>query len=208
MRENQDGTAARYPSTRITLLRKVKDASDDHAWRQFVDQYTPLVFRYCRQRGLQDADACDVTQNVFMAVARAMDRFDYDSSRGRFRSWLGKVTVREIYRFLLRAKRTAPICGVGTGQRLDEVSGELESDWQAHYNRHIYGLALKRIQPTFDAKVWQAFELTWLQDRKPSEAAELLKREPQWVYQAKFRVLRHLRDVVQELADDCPLSGR
>lgn len=200
---------AGFPSTRISLLRDVTDLQNDVAWRQFVDRYMPLVIGYCRQRGLQDADARDVTQNVFLAVSRHAPKFKYDRTKGRFRSWLGTITIREINRYISKSSRANSRAVGGPGERpLEGIRGELESDWQTHYHSHLYRLALKQIQPSHDANVWQAFELTWLQDRKPSEAAQMLKREPQWIYQAKFRVLRHLRDVVQELADDCPLSGR
>ena len=59
------------PQTRPSLLVRLKDAADHEAWRQLVELYAPLVYRFVRRRGLQDADAADLTQEVLRAVAGA-----------------------------------------------------------------------------------------------------------------------------------------
>ena len=50
-----------------------------------------LIYRSCRRRGLQDADAADVGQEVLAQVARSIRDFEYQPGRGRFRDWLGAV---------------------------------------------------------------------------------------------------------------------
>jgi RNA polymerase sigma-70 factor (ECF subfamily) len=47
--------------------------------------YAPLVHRYARRHGLQDADAADLAQDVMIQVARALRSFEYRPERGRFR---------------------------------------------------------------------------------------------------------------------------
>ena len=56
-------------TTRPSLLIRIRNAGDREAWQQFVDLYAPLIYGLARKRGLQDADAADVTQEVFRAVA-------------------------------------------------------------------------------------------------------------------------------------------
>ena len=43
---------------------------DAAAWGEFVRRYGGLIYRWCRQRRLQDADAQDVTQTILLRVAR------------------------------------------------------------------------------------------------------------------------------------------
>jgi DNA-directed RNA polymerase specialized sigma24 family protein len=74
--------------TRPSLLLRLREPADQEAWRHFVDAYGPMVYRYARQRGLQDADAADLTQIVLLQVSGSVRRFDYDPQRGRFRGWL------------------------------------------------------------------------------------------------------------------------
>ena len=86
----------RSPETRPSLLLRIRDAQDHAAWVEFVEVYAPLVHAYARTRGLQDADAADVTQDVLQAVANHAERFDYDPSRGSFRGWLFRITLNKL----------------------------------------------------------------------------------------------------------------
>ena len=85
--------------TRPSLLVRIRDPGDREAWRQFVALYAPLIHRLARQRGLQDADAADLTQDVLRAVAMAAPGLVYDPSRGSFRGWLFTVTCHKIHDF-------------------------------------------------------------------------------------------------------------
>ena len=58
--------------TRPSLLVRLRDPQDQEAWRAFLDLYAPLIYGFGRKSGLQDADAADLTQEVFRAVARAV----------------------------------------------------------------------------------------------------------------------------------------
>ena len=62
------------PSTRPSLLVRLRDPSDGSAWEEFLEIYAPLLRSLARRKGLQEADAADLTQDVFRAVARAIDR--------------------------------------------------------------------------------------------------------------------------------------
>src|ERR671936_1315111 len=88
------------PTTRASLLVRIRDPHDTEAWRQFVQLYASVVYGYARKRGLQDADAADLMQEVFRAVASAAGRLDYDPKRGTFRGWLYTVTRNKLYTFL------------------------------------------------------------------------------------------------------------
>jgi hypothetical protein len=58
------------PVTRPRLLARIRDLSDGQAWGQFVESYAPVVLGYALRHGLQEADADDLAQEVFRAVAR------------------------------------------------------------------------------------------------------------------------------------------
>src|SRR5438094_7280967 len=97
--------------TRPSLLLRVRDPRDKDAWREFVELYGPLVYRFARKRGLQDADAADLTQIVFQAVVPAIQRLDYDPRRGSFRGWLFAVVRNQLHNFLHRQGPTPPGSG-------------------------------------------------------------------------------------------------
>jgi len=93
--------------TRATLLIRLRDTSDQDAWRLFASIYTPLVYRYAMKNGLQDADAADVAQETMCNVVRVIKRFEYDPSRGSFRGWLLTVVRNTLRRRFKKAQNQA-----------------------------------------------------------------------------------------------------
>lgn len=191
------------PSTNESLLIRVRDAQDHEAWRMFVDLYAPLIHRYCRRLGLQPDDAHDATQDVFCLVSREIRRFDYDPARGTFRGWLGKIAWQTIHRQKKKDQRPDKAAGQGADESAcDWIEGGADPTWIEEFNTRVCQAALDRIRPEFDADTWRAFQLTWLEDLSAQEAAATLDRPKSWIYLAKFRVLKRLKEAVQFLAED------
>src|SRR5262245_17217447 len=81
-----------WPTTRVTLLDRLRDPRDQDAWTEFVALYGPLVFHFARRRLPQDDDAADVMQEVLSAVMGGR----YQQPRGRFQKWLVTVLLNKI----------------------------------------------------------------------------------------------------------------
>lgn len=195
-------TDKEWPPTRLTLIGELQANLDGPAWTLFVEIYGPLIYRFCRRRGIQDADAKDVSQNVFLAVRRGIRRFQHDPSRGKFRSWLGTIASREIYRFREKHERAGH-------PTLDATDGSLnvpvsDAVWIVEFNQHICEMALNRIKLDFEEATWNAFELLWKQDLKPSDVARMTDKPADWVYQVKYRVMKRLEKEILHLSADIP----
>lgn len=195
-------TSDGWPQTHETLIGRLQANCNGAAWEIFVEIYSPLIYRFCRRRGVQDADSLDVTQNVFVAVRRGINGFTYDPERGKFRSWLGTITIREIGRYLQSLKRAGTPTEAATEGRAQV--DESDAIWIAIFNEHIGDVALARIRPEFEVKTWEAFELLWKHHKSPSEVAQLMEKSADWVYQVKYRVLRKLEKEVLLLTADIP----
>ncbi len=188
-----------------SLLVRIRDARDAESWQTFVDLYAPLIYGYCRRRGLQEADAADVSQEVLLQVARSIRGFEYQPERGRFRDWLGAVTRGKVVRWRERQGRAVNGAG-GTGDDpLAAVAApDADPEWAAAFNGHVLRAALERTRPHFEPATWRAFELEWLGDRPAAEVARTLGVAVTAVYVAKSRVLKRLREEVLLLAEDVP----
>jgi RNA polymerase sigma-70 factor (ECF subfamily) len=188
-----------------SLLVRIRDARDAESWQTFVDLYAPLVYRYCRRRGLQEADAADVSQEVLLQVARSIRTFEYSPDRGRFRDWLGTVTRGKLVRWREKRDRAVNATGDGSADALAAaVAPEADTEWADAFNGHVLRAALERIRPHFEPATWRAFELEWLGNRPAAEVARELGMAVTAVYVAKSRVLKRLRDEVLLLAEDVP----
>lgn len=193
--------------TRPSLLLRLRDPRDTASWRTFVEIYAPLIYRYCRGRGLQDSDAADVGQEVLTQVARSMHTFTYQPERGRFRDWLGTVTRHKIARFVARRDRgERAVGGDVEAETLGEaVAPTSEAEWTAEFNTRLVQVALERVRPHFEAASWQAFTLVWVEHQPATKVARAVGLGIDAVYVAKSRVLKRLREEVLELAEDLPL---
>ena len=197
------------PSTKASLLVRLRKGSDAGAWRLFVELYTPLIYRFCQRRGLQNADAEEVTQSVMVKVFMSIGNFAYDPGRGRFRNWLGIIAIREIFGYLQRCDRPGKGRGASESASLaEQVAGPEEGDWLEEFNAHVLTTALTRIRHEFDESTWQAFDRTWIENVEPRVAAAQLDKPVGWIYKAKFRVLKRLREEVEFLAEDAAVLHR
>jgi RNA polymerase sigma-70 factor (ECF subfamily) len=194
------------PTTPPSLLFRLRDPRDRDAWQQFVELYGPLIYRFGRKRGLQDADTADLTQNVFQAVTGAIGRFEYDPQRVKFRSWLYGVVRNHYYR-LLDCRRRAPAGEGGSDawQRLDEQPERENGEaalWEQEYRRGRFLWAAERVRGAVETSSWQAFWQTAVEGHTAAEVAAGLGMNAGAVYTAKSRVLERIRRVIEELQDE------
>ncbi len=99
------------PTTRASLLLRLRDSQDHEAGMEFVSLYEPVVYRLLRRHAWQDADARDVMQELFMAVSRSIDRWDPAKERGSFRAWLRRVARNLVINWSKQRQRGAIATG-------------------------------------------------------------------------------------------------
>ncbi len=77
--------------TRASLVLRLQDAKDMAAWDEFAAIYDPVIFNVAKSRGFQAADAENLVQEVFMAVASSVSDWLERDDRGSFRAWLLRI---------------------------------------------------------------------------------------------------------------------
>ncbi len=189
--------------TRPSLLLRIRDGGDGDSWRTFVTIYAPVVYRYARRRGLQDADAADLTQEVMGKVARAIRTFEYRPERGRFRDWLLTIARQQVAHFhACRARAPEQLLSSIELEQLGQGTERPDADWTDDFNAQVLEMALDRARPHFEPMTWRAFERVWLENRSAAETALDLSQQIEFVYYAKSRVLKRVKEEVQELVED------
>jgi RNA polymerase sigma-70 factor (ECF subfamily) len=191
------------PETRLSLLVQIRDGKNQQAWQQFVQLYGPVVYGFARKRGLQDADAADLMQDVMRSVSAAIGRLDYDRKQGTFRGWLFTITRNKVFNFL-SARRIRPQgAGDSATNRLlhsqPDPGDDSEAAWETEYQRRLAALAMERVKSEFQAGTWQAFWLTAVEGVAAADAAKQVGISPGAVYVAKSRVLARLKQEVEAI---------
>jgi len=185
-------------NTSDTLIRRLK-SHDAAAWERFVQLYGPLIYRWTRSCGLQEADGADVAQDVLRKVLENLNGVQTGKEGPKFRAWLWTVT-RNTVRDLIRAKarRGEESWGAATQQALEQLPEQLQGAEAETAKGELVQRALQLIQTDFDEATYQAFKRMVVDDRPAAEVADELAMTANAVRQAKFRILRRLREDLDE----------
>ena len=190
------------PETRASLLFRLRDSRDQQAWATFLEIYQPLIYRLARQRHMQDADAREVTQEVLLRVAGAIDQWETDRSRGTFRGWLTTITRNLVVNFLINRSRHPRGSGDSEFRRkFDEVPApEIDESvlFDVEVKRQIFRWAAEQIRHEFRETHWQAFWKTAVGGQSPANVASELGISVGLVYVSRNRIMKRLRDKVEE----------
>ena len=188
------------PETRNSLIMRLPDKQDVAAWEQFTAIYQPLIYRLARSKGFQDADAQEVAQEVLVAVSRAIDRWQPDEERGRFRTWLFRIARNMMINFLTRRKHRPLNTGDGEMMKLLEQQCDLQSDESAEfdleYRREVFRWAADEVRTQVKANTWNAFWMTSVEGCGVEQVADQLQMTVGAVYIARSRVMGRLRSTV------------
>jgi len=190
--------------TRPSLLLRVRNSRDEQAWSEFVEIYTPLVYRYCRRRGLQDQDAADVAQEVLLGVTARIPHFRYDRGRGSFRSWLLTISHRRLCDFFSAKGRNPQASGKTAVHEMlaDQPDAQEEARWDQEFRQRLFDWAAQQVRNEFEDSTWQAFWQTAVEAAPAKTVAARLGISVGAVYIAKSRVISRLRIRIQEVADE------
>jgi RNA polymerase sigma factor (sigma-70 family) len=191
------------PETRPSLLLRLRAGGDQRAWAELLEIYEPLIYRLARRKGLQHADAEELTQEAFVAVAAAIERWDPDPDRGTFRGWLFRIARNMMINFLARARPENMGTG-GTGfRRLLEQqpapSAEDATLFGREYRRQAFKWAANEVREEFRESTWKAFWWTAVEGREIKETADALQMSVGAVYAARSRIMARLKRKTKQL---------
>ncbi len=184
-------------TTPVSLLKKLRTPGEEGAWTRFVQLYTPLLYHWALSVGLQEQDASDLIQDVFVLLIQKLPQFEYDPKRS-FRAWLRTVALNR----LRDTKRTGRLDPKPKDPRLLEGQSQadpLESFWEEEYQQMLLSRALTIMQAEFQSATWRACWETIVGGRPAAEVAQELGLSENAVYIAKCRVLKRLRQELDGL---------
>jgi RNA polymerase sigma-70 factor (ECF subfamily) len=178
---------------------------DQAAWERLVELYGPLVYAWCRQAGLQEADALDIGQEVFRSVLAAIADFRRDRPGDSFRAWL-----RTIVRNKIRDRsRRAGVKQLAAQDLIEQVWAEQGPEPDAPSvacvaaeTVNLCRRAVELIRGEFSEVYFRAFWQVVVLGRSPADVAEELDISVNSVYLAKSRILRRLREEFAGLLDE------
>lgn len=187
-------------TTRISFLTKLRENPTQSQWQSFDARYRELLYRYALRKGASHAEAEDVAQEVQMSFFKAMNGFRYDRGKGRFRAYLRASVVHALVRRTNGKKELALSPEVLTA--IVDSDSDADPTWDREWELHRLRCAMDEIAADFEHATLTAFRLHVLSDWSAEQTAQHLGISVASVYQAKCRVLKRLKEKVQETTDD------
>ena len=195
--------------TRASLLLRVRNTADESAWREFVQRYTPMILAWAKRQGLRNGDADEATSRVMMKLVGHLPRFDYDPKRGKFRSYLYKVTANAV-NDLFRELRKQPFTTEDTHGHvllscLSDPSAEVDLLKTLEKENELDTLreAIRRAETRCEKPhVWQSYYLTQIKGLTAACVAQQLNLKVAQVYVYRGRVKGLIEEERTRLIDE------
>jgi RNA polymerase sigma-70 factor (ECF subfamily) len=186
--------------TTTTLLRSLRDFSDELAWRRLAGRFRAPLVRLAEQAGLSGADAEDAAQETLLTFARLYRSGRYEPARGRLHHWLLGIARRQIAdarRIVGRRRVTA----LGDDAAVDALAAPdvLAEIWEQEWQRHVRDVCLQQVRRELAPQTVEMFERAVIGGESPETVGCALGVASATVYVAKHRVLRRLRELRQAM---------
>ena len=188
-------------STHKSLLVRLANR-EDAAWVEFCNRYGELIQNFARQRGLQEPDRKDILQEVLFSLWKSMPGFEYDPSKGKFRSYLKTVVVHAVYRKSCQIGREESLEDVGTAVAAAMADKHIEDSWEHEWRQYHLRRAMREIEGEFNQTDRTAFDLYALEGQDVSEVGAVLGMNKDAIYQAKSRIKKRLTELIHQQVEE------
>jgi RNA polymerase sigma-70 factor (ECF subfamily) len=192
------------PETNPSLIVRLRDSGDERAWFEFVEIYRPAIVRLGGLKGLQPADCEDLAQKVFVSVAGAIERWEPNSQRAKFRTWLFTIANRHVIDALRRQAVREVSGGSHLEVRLENTSDRQEDSriLRTELRRQVFHRVASVVRDEFTENTWQSFWLMAVEGLSAEVVAPRVGKTAGAVYAAKARVMRRIVEHVREFGDE------
>ena len=187
--------------TSLGWLSRLKK-EEPTAWELLVDRYSPRIYAQCRHSGINPEDSKDILQQVLISVHRKVCDFSPKRDAG-FRRWLSTITRNAILNFFRKNKNRDTAVGGSSANNMisacpDLLSGGSSSIQSPMFSREV-GHKLNYVLSTFRSRTQDVFRKVILDGKSIDDVANELQMSRGAVRQAKYMVLKKLREEFRKL---------
>ena len=193
--------ALEAPVTSISLLRDLAKGSDAPRWKEFFDQYEPVM------RGFLDGvfpgvDADDVIQETFLVLLKVLPGYRYvPDKKGHFRNYVIGVVKHKALDVLRRTsaqnklKSTLPV----PEEEYEEFERRDEEEWR----RSVKEAALEQVlaDDSVSSRNREVFRHVVLMHESPESVARQFGITRNNVDQIKSRMIERLGSLVKAMIE-------
>jgi RNA polymerase sigma factor (sigma-70 family) len=193
------------PSTLLThasLLSRLRDGGDAQAWEQFAERYGRLIRDFARHAGVSEHETRDIAQEVMLGFARQAAEFQYDRSKGRFKTWLLTLARRRIADHWRSRQRRLTREAAHLVEDTPPTETDLDRLWEQEWQHFLMDQALERVRSRTSNRQFLIWDLAVRQGMAASEICRTLDTHAAAVYLARHRVSQLVKQELRALATE------
>ena len=190
-----------------SLLMRLK-TGETEAWTRMAHLYEPVVHNWCRRSGLSPHDAAVVCQEVFTFLSQGKHKFEQTAEHNSFTGWLWGITRNKLLAFY-KKQQTQPkgVDGSSPLNRLQQLelstkgepgSGIVDS---LADRKLVLQRSLELLKDDVQPQTWQVFWQVAVEGRAPADVAADFKLNLANIYVIRGRMMRRIREELQDLLD-------
>jgi len=191
-------------STNHSLLKKAKLDQSSEAWFQLNGIYEPLIAGWIARAGVGESDVGDIAQDVMLALAQDITKFDHNGRVGAFRRWLKLITVNRCRRYWDNSNRQLPTnkpLGAAVLDGLEDPNSNISKLWDQEHDTYVLGKLIQLVEKEFNKQDYDVFRRNAIEGESVKVISSELGISVGNIYKIKFRVLSRLKEVAAGLLD-------
>ena len=180
-------------TTHSSFLRRVQDGNES-AWNEFYDKYSGMIFHIGQQRYLSTEECEDLKIEVMTIFWSKMEEFVYDSSKGKFRSYLSQIAdfcAQRRFSLLRRHKNLL-------NSLKNEYPEEVDSQYMDEWRQFLLQQAMEELKRSVDMVTYQVFHMSFIQQRPIADICTITRKTANNVYIIRYRCFNKLRKLLKE----------
>ena len=189
----------RYPTTSKTLLDKLQ-SGDAVSWTEFFDRYRGIIISLGNLKGLTPEECDDLVQEVMLCFFKNSKTFVFNPQLARFRTYFGRIIQARILDLLRRRYRSNRLFSESESDDKEPETPDfllneaLLCEWRKLLLEDALALLRERVAP----ETYLAFDLHMRQSLPVEEVVRTLSVNRQFVYTAKTRCLKILKQTIAD----------
>jgi RNA polymerase sigma-70 factor (ECF subfamily) len=193
-------------NTDLSLLERLGDSRyRSHAWSEFIDRYTFLIFDWLRRWDVDPHSMEDVLQETLMRILGNIKSFER-RQQGSFRAWLKTIahsswlqlaedTARQL------AQREADPQRASNWLRIQSKMAEeslliIFDEWATE---EVLNLASSRVRRRVDPETWDSFQRVVIKNESVKSLIDEMGCSGPTIYKRLFRVRRLLSEEIADI---------
>ena len=193
--------------TQESLLVRLQNVRDSHAWDRFYYLYRGLIVGYVKRRGISDQLAQDVLQETLITLTKTMPTFEYDRLKGRFRFFLLRIVNSRLVDAIRRERKHSKLAGDEAATKVvaTELSGTAtvwDDEWNKEWERQLLARAIEKVKERVQPHVYESFTRYVLQREPVDRVAEALGISKNSIYEHRHRLIIMIKSEVELIRAD------